>query len=162
VTLRSRCLIVALSLVFTHLAFAETITGRVVGIADGDTITVLDSTKSQHKIRLAGIDAPEKAQPFGQVSKRHLSDLIFGKGVILDCGKKDKYKRKLCVVMVNGNDVNQAQVASGLAWWYRKYQMEQTVQQRADYEAAEMSAMAGGIGLWSDVCPMPPWEWRKK
>jgi endonuclease YncB( thermonuclease family) len=141
-------------------AWGETITGRVVGISDGDTITVLDSTKTQHKIRLAGIDAPESKQAFGQASKKHLSDMVFNKDVTLECGKTDKYRRRVCVVMANGNDANLAQVASGMAWWYRKYQKEQTAQQRADYEAAEAMAKAGRVGLWSDAEPVPPWEWR--
>jgi endonuclease YncB( thermonuclease family) len=106
-----------LSVALTQFASAETITGHVVAISDGDTITVLDSNKTQHKVRLAGIDAPEKAQPFGQASKKHLSDLVFNKDVTLDCSKTDKYRREVCVVMVNGKDANQAQVASGMAWW---------------------------------------------
>ncbi|NOJ28385.1 MAG: nuclease [Nitrososphaera sp.] len=162
VSLLSHSLLVALSLLFTHSALAETISGRVVGIADGDTITVLDSTKTQHKIRLSGIDAPEKAQPFGQASKKHLSDLVFNKDVTLNCGKTDRYKRKVCVVMINGKDVNQAQVAVGMAWWYRQYQKEQTAQQRADYEAAEAKARSGKVGLWSEANPVAPWEWRHK
>lgn len=161
-SLLSRSLLVALSLLFTHSAFAETIAGLVVGIADGDTLTVLDSTKTQHKIRLAGIDAPEKAQPFGQASKKHLSDLVFNKDVTLDCGKTDKYRREVCVVIVNGRDANLAQVASGMAWWYRQYQKEQTAQQRAEYEATEAKARSGKVGLWREAEPMPPWEWRKK
>jgi endonuclease YncB( thermonuclease family) len=140
---------------------ADAIEGRVVGISDGDTITVLDSSKKQHKIRLAGIDAPEKKQPFGQASKVHLSDLVFGKDVVLDCGKTDRYRREICIVMINGQDANLAQVRAGMAWWYRKYQNEQTAQQRAAYEAAEAAAAAGRVGLWHDTGPMPPWEWRK-
>ncbi len=140
---------------------AETIEGRVIGVSDGDTITVLDSTKTRHKIRLAGIDAPESKQAFGQVSKRHLSDLVFDRDVVLDCGKTDKYRRQVCVVMVDGMDANLSQVKTGMAWWYRKYQREQTERQRVDYEAAESAAKAGRIGLWQDVEPAPPWEWRK-
>lgn len=140
---------------------AEPIQGRVVGITDGDTVTVLDGTKTQHKIRLAGIDAPESKQTFGQASKKHLSDLIFGRNVTLDCGKTDKYRRKVCVVIVNGQDANLAQVKAGMAWWYRKYQREQSETQRSSYEAAEATAKAGRIGLWQEAGAMPPWEWRK-
>lgn len=140
---------------------ADTIEGRVVGVSDGDTITVLDSTKTQHKIRLAGIDAPESRQAFGQVSKKHLSNLVFSRDVTLDCGKTDKYRREVCVVMVDGQDANLAQVKAGMGWWYRKYQKEQTAQQRADYEGAEAFAKAGKVGLWQDADPVPPWEWRK-
>lgn len=143
-------------------ACAYTIEGRVVGVSDGDTITVLDSTKTQHKVRLAGIDAPESKQAFGQASKKHLSDLVFDRQVTLDCGKTDRYKREICVVMVDGQDANLAQVKAGMAWWYQQYQKEQISQQRADYEAAEVSARAGRVGLWSEAEVMPPWEWRHR
>jgi endonuclease YncB( thermonuclease family) len=141
---------------------AATIEGRVVGVSDGDTITVLDGTKTQHKIRLAGIDAPESKQAFGQASKKHLSDLVFGKDVTLDCGKTDRYKREVCVVMVDGQDANLAQVKAGMAWWYRQYQREQTPGQRAEYEAAEGVARAGRVGLWGDANSVPPREWRHR
>lgn len=141
---------------------ADTIDGRVIGVSDGDTITVLDAQRQQHKIRLAGVDAPEKSQPFGLASKRHLSDLVFNRDVILNCGKTDRYQRKICVVMIDGKDANLAQVKAGMAWWYRRYQYEQVAQQRADYEAAEATAKAGKDGLWQDVGALPPWEWRHK
>lgn len=141
---------------------ADTIEGRVVGVSDGDTITVLDNTKTQHKIRLAGIDAPESKQAFGQVSKKHLSDLVFNRDVTLDCGKTDKYRREVCVVMLDGKDANLAQVTAGMAWWYRQYQKEQTAQQRADYGTAEANAKAGKVGLWQDADPVPPWAWRHR
>lgn len=141
---------------------ADAIEGRVIGVTDGDTITVLDAQRQQHKIRLAGIDAPEKAQPFGQASKKHLSDLVFNRDVILDCGKTDRYRRKICVVMIDGQDANLTQVKAGMAWWYIRYQREQTAQQRVDYEAAEATAKARKEGLWRDVGAMPPWEWRHK
>ncbi len=139
---------------------AETILGRVVGVSDGDTITVLDSQHRQHKIRLAGIDAPESKQAFGQVSKKHLSDLVFDRDVTLGCGKTDRYQREVCVVVVNGEDANLAQVEAGMAWWYRKYANEQTSRQRDDYEASESRAKSARRGLWSDMDVMPPWEWR--
>ena len=143
-------------------ASAYTIEGRVVGISDGDTITVLDAQHQQHKIRLAGIDAPESKQPFGRASKKHLSDLVFDRDVTLDCGKTDKYRREVCVVLVGGQDANLAQVTAGMAWWYQQYQKEQAAQQRASYEAAEASARAGKVGLWQDAEPIPPWEWRHR
>jgi endonuclease YncB( thermonuclease family) len=147
-------------LLIAHSALAYDVQGKVVAIADGDTITVLDAQDQQHKIRLAGIDAPESKQPFGQASKKHLSGLLFDRDVTLDCGKTDRYDREVCVVMVGGQDANQAQVKAGMAWWYRKYQSEQTAQQRAAYEAAEATAKAGRMGLWQDAGAVPPWEWR--
>ncbi len=87
---------------------------------------------------------------------------MFDRDVTLECGKTDKYRREVCVVRVDGQDANLAQLKAGMAWWYRKYQKEQTEQQRADYEAAEATAKAGRIGLWGDVDPVPPWEWRHR
>ena len=156
-----RYLVVLSLLLHAGQILAETIEGRVVGVSDGDTVTVLDSTKTQHKIRLAGIDAPESKQAFGHASKKHLSDLVFSRDVTLDCGNTDKYRREVCVVLVDGKDANLAQVMGGMAWWYRKYQKEQTSQQRASYEAAEATAKAGRIGLWQEAGAVPPWEWRK-
>jgi endonuclease YncB( thermonuclease family) len=157
-----RCLAVLVLVFQAEQILAATIEGRVVGVSDGDTITVLDGTTAQHKIRLAGIDAPESKQAFGQASKKHLSDLVFGKDVTLDCGKSDQYRREVCVVLVAGQDANLAQVKAGMAWWYRKYRKEQTPRQRAEYEAAEGAARSGRVGLWGDADAMPPWEWRHR
>lgn len=140
----------------------ESFSAHVVGVSDGDTITVLDTQHRQRKIRLAGIDAPESKQPFGQVSKKNLAAMVFDRDVTLDCGKLDRYHREVCVVVVDGKDANLAQIEAGLAWWYRKYQKEQTPPQRTDYEAAEDRAKAEKIGLWAEPSPVPPWEWRRQ
>ena len=139
--------------------WAEILEGTVVGVADGDTLTLLDSNRQQHRIRLAGIDAPEKAQPFGQRSKQHLADLAFGKDAKADCYKIDHYDRDVCTVYVNGKDVGLAQLDAGLAWWFRKYAHEQPPRHRVDYEAGEDRAAADRRGLWQDTNPIPPWEW---
>ena len=99
-----RMIIPALLLVLSFGTHADTITGRVVGVADGDTVTVLDADKVQHKIRLAGIDAPEKAQAFGTRSKQNLSDLVFGKDVRVDWDKRDRYGRIVGKVWVQPSD----------------------------------------------------------
>lgn len=143
------------------VSHARTIEGRIVGVHDGDAITVLDAQHQQHKIRLAGIDAPELKQAFGHKSKEHLSHLVYDRDVTLDCGKIDKYKREVCVIWIDGKDANRAQVEAGMAWWYRKYAKEQTAQQRADYEAAEGAAKGAKRGLWADAEPVPPWGWRR-
>ncbi|HZW13221.1 MAG TPA: thermonuclease family protein [Noviherbaspirillum sp.] len=143
-------------------AFAQSLQGWVVGVADGDTITILDANKVQHKIRLAGIDAPEKAQPFGNVSRQHLAQLVFQKTVNLDCGKRDRYNREVCVVYLAGKDINVEQVRAGLAWWYRAYAKEQTAEQRRAYEQAEQEARDTRRGLWRDAAPTPPWDWRRE
>jgi len=150
------CLLLALACT----SHAETVTGRVVGVADGDTITVLDADKVQHKIRLAGIDAPEKKQAFGNRAKESLSDLVFDKTVNVETDKRDKYGRQVGKVLVNGQDVNLVQVERGMAWFYRQYQREQSPNDRKLYEAAEDAAKVGRRGLWRDTDPVPPWEFR--
>ena len=100
-------------------AHAETLTGKVVRVIDGDTIVVLDADKVQHKIRLQGIDAPERHQAFGMKSKAYLSDLVAGKSVVVDYSKYDRYGRVLGKVIVNGKDVNLEQIEAGMAWHYK-------------------------------------------
>ena len=151
----------ALLLALSFGANAETITGRVVGIADGDTVTVLDAARVQHKIRLSGIDAPEKAQPFGNRSKKSLSDLAFDKTVTVETDKRDRYGREVGKVLVNGRDVNLIQVERGMAWHYKAYEREQSPSDRKLYDAAEADARAGRRGLWRDADPVPPWDYRK-
>jgi endonuclease YncB( thermonuclease family) len=151
---------VVLALLFAFACNAATITGQVVGVADGDTITVLDADKVQHKIRLAGIDAPEKKQAFGNLSKESLSDMVFDKTVNVETEKRDRYGRQIGKVLVNGQDVNLVQVERGMAWFYRQYQREQSPKDRKLYEAAEDAAKAGRRGLWRDTDPVPPWEFR--
>ncbi len=141
-------------------ASAATIEGRVVAVADGDTVTVLDGTNTQHKIRLAGIDAPEKKQPYGQRSKQSLSDLVFEKNVTVETDKRDKYQREVGKVMVGGLDANLEQVTRGMAWHYKQYELEQTANDRRLYDFAEKEARVAKRGLWADADPMPPWDFR--
>lgn len=95
--------------------------GRVVGVSDGDTLTVLDRDKTQHKIRLSGIDAPEKGQAFGDRARENLSLLVFDRQVDAYCHKKDRYGREVCKVVRGGTDVNIEQIRAGMAWWYRDW-----------------------------------------
>ncbi len=139
---------------------AAAIEGRVVGVSDGDTITVLDANNAQHKIRLSGIDAPEKKQPFGQRSKESLSDLVFNKPVAVDTDKQDRYGRKVGKVLVNGQDANLEQVKRGFAWHYKTYEREQPLLDRTAYTEAEIEAKAARRGLWADAEPVPPWDFR--
>jgi endonuclease YncB( thermonuclease family) len=148
-----------LTLAFT--SNAATLTGKVVGVSDGDTITVLDAEMVQHKIRLAGIDAPEKKQQFGNRSKESLSELAFDKTVKVETSKRDRYGRQIGKVLVNGRDVNLVQVERGMAWFYRQYQREQSLDDRKLYQAAEDAAKDGKAGLWIDAYPVAPWEFRR-
>ena len=139
---------------------ADTLMGRVVSVADGDTITVLDDTNTQHKIRLTGIDAPEKRQAFGNVSRQSLADMVAGQSVAVEWVKADRYGRKLGKVLLAGLDCNLVQVKRGLAWHYKQYQREQSPTDQQSYAAAEIEARAAKLGLWRDADPMPPWEFR--
>ena len=118
----------------------ETLAGRVVSVTDGDTITVLGSANTQYTIRLAGIDAPEHNQAFGQRSKQNLSRLVFSQNVTLDCGKEESYGRLVCKVMVQGRDACLEQVRDGMAWHYKQFQDEQTQGDRKLYASAEDAA----------------------
>jgi endonuclease YncB( thermonuclease family) len=155
----------------TSTTQATTLMGRVVGVADGDSITVLDGNLEQHKIRLHGIDAPERAQPFGQRSKENLSRLVFDKDVRVEWNKRDRYGRIIGKVWVQPIDcptcpmtldAGHAQITVGLAWWYRKYASEQSPEDRGAYEFSEQEARAKRVGLWSHPDPVPPWEWRRR
>jgi endonuclease YncB( thermonuclease family) len=158
-------------------AHDATLAGRVVGITNGDTITVLDGERRQHKIRLAGIDAPEKAknaedlgQPFAQRSKENLSRLVFDKTETVHWRKKHR-GRLIGKVWVQPADcprcgptldAGQAQLAAGMAWWYRKYARDQSAEDRGRYEFEENEARVRRVGLWQDPEPVPPWEWRRR
>lgn len=140
-------------------AHADLLEGKVVGVTDGDTITVLVD-RHEVKVRVAGIDAPEKKQPFGQRSKEHLSNCAFGKSVAVEWSKTDRYGRTIGKVTVDGVDCGLRQVQDGMAWHYKAYAREQTLVDRAAYADAEAQAVAHKAGLWSDSHPMPPWEFR--
>ncbi len=147
---------------FASLSLADTLHGRVVAVADGDTLTILDASNQQFKIRLTGIDAPEKKQPFGQVSKQHLASMVFGKPVAVEWFKKDKYQRTLGKILLDGRDVNREQIKSGMAWHYKKYEKEQPKEDRQPYSDAETEARQRMIGIWGDAAPVPPWEFRHR
>lgn len=147
---------------FALSARAETLLGSVVGIADGDTVTVLDGSLRQHKVRLAGIDAPERGQPFGNRSRQALAAMVFRRHVAVEWHKKDRYQRLVGSVRVGENDAGLALVRAGLAWHYRAYANEQTASDRTAYGRAEDEARASRRGLWLDASPEPPWEYRAR
>jgi len=139
---------------------ADSFSGNVVSVSDGDTITLLDTTQTQHKIRLSGIDAPEKVQPFGDASKRSLSALVYGREVAVEWHKRDKYGRIVGKVLLDGQDVCLEQIKAGMAWHFVKYQAEQSPEDRERYSLAEQDARNGKVGLWSDPKPVAPWDYR--
>lgn len=143
------------------VACAETIAGRVVGVSDGDTLTVLNSSNQQFKIRLSGIDAPEKRQPFGSRAKDSLREMVFNKQVVVESSKQDRYGRKVGKVRQDGMDVNLEQVKKGMAWHYTAYAKEQTSGDRETYANAEAEAKAQRRGLWRERAASAPWEFRR-
>lgn len=155
-------LVLVIFLFLSIFANAKTIEGLVVGVSDGDTITVLDQQKNSYKIRLQGIDAPEKKQAFGEKSKQSLHDLVHSKQVRIEYDKEDKYGRIVGKVTLDDVDVCLQQLVLGMAWHYKKYQNEQSVSDRALYSETELKSKSLKLGLWSDDTPMPPWEFRKK
>ena len=161
--------IAILLLTFSGSAYAD-ISGKVVAVTDGDTIKVLDSNRAQHKVRLSGIDAPEKGQPFGNASRKYLASLVVGKDVRIETSKKDRYGRVLGKVWVQPQDcpgcgktlnANHAQILSGMAWRYLDYVKDLSPEDRGRYESAETEAKKRKRGLWSDANAIPPWAWRK-
>ena len=143
-------------------SFADQLVGKVIKVTDGDTVNVLTSDNETHKIRLSGIDAPEKKQAFGNRSKQALTELIDGKIVSVEYNKLDKYQRVVGKIMFNGQDVNLRQIKLGLAWHYKKYEKEQDVEDRSIYANAQYLAQRVKAGLWYEVTPIAPWDYRKQ
>ncbi len=142
-------------------AFGDTLTGKVGRVVDGDTLYVLDANYKEHKIRLAGIDAPERKQAYGLASRKHLLSIVAGKQVTVEYQKQDRYGRILGKILVNGVDACLEQVKAGFAWHYKKYQDEQSPKDRQLYADAENQARTERLGLWRENNPIPPWEHRR-
>ena len=165
-------LLAATLLIAGQRAHAAELHGKVVGVADGDTITVVDSAHATHRIRLNGIDAPEKGQPYGTRAKEQLAALVFGKPVIVAWNKHDRYGRIVGQVRLaapvactaptcaNSGDVGLTLIEAGLAWHYKRYQNEQTAEDRTRYARAEEEARSRRAGLWHDAHPVAPWDYR--
>lgn len=134
--------------------FAETLSGHIIGISDGDTATLLSKDRKPIKIRLWQIDAPEKEQAFGEKSKQSLSDLIYGKNVTVQVETQDQYGRQVGKIFVGNKDINLEQIKRGMAWFYVEFGRDAT------YRDAESTAKAAQTGLWAASDPTPPWKWR--
>jgi endonuclease YncB( thermonuclease family) len=136
---------------------AGTFSGKVVAVADGDSISVLRNGRPT-PVRLNGIDAPERGQPYSAAAKRYLSDLVFGQIVRVELKTKDRYGRDVAEVFLpDGRHVNREMVRAGYAWWFRRY-----APRDARLEALEAEAHDGRRGLWQDADPVPPWEYRRR
>ena len=140
---------------------ASVLEGKVVGIQDGDTLTLLDAGERSFRIRLLGIDAPEKNQAFGKVAKQVLSDRVFGRQVQVMTRGVDRYGRTLGKVLFQGQDVNLEMLEEGLVWFYEHYAGTQFPGDAARYAAAQAAARKARKGLWAYPDPVEPWAWRK-
>lgn len=153
------CLLAAVTLLSP--APAETLFGHCVGVADGDTCTLLLTDdaggKRTEKIRFHGIDAPEKRQAYGQSAKKFVSDLIYDKDIRVEMQSRDRYGRVVGKIYVGDTYVNLAAVKAGYAWWYRRYAPKETA-----FEEAESAARTARRGLWQDKNPVAPWDFRHK
>lgn len=158
-------------------ARADELRGKVVGVTDGDTITVLDSNYQQHTVRLFAIDTPETSchaktpsgkdeacvengQPFGKAAKKSMSNMVFGKEVVVQLESGSTYGREIGTVFVDGLNANLAQVQRGYAWVYRQYTKGMSKVDKYALFDAEDNAKRQGLGLWADSDPTPPWKWR--
>ncbi len=151
------CLVLLYLALLPLSATAEEQIGRVVAVTDGDTLTMLDGRKQQIKVRLAEIDTPESAQPYGTRAKQELSRLVHGKTVTVKVQDIDRYGRTVGRVYVGELDVNAEMVKLGAAWVYRKYASDQSLY------ALEKQAKQKRAGIWNlpEAEQIPPWEWRK-
>ena len=133
----------------------DTIQGKVVGIADGDTFTMLLDNKTTVKVRLASIDCPERKQPYSAVATKFISDAIFSRQVTVVVDSKDRYGRSIGWVYYDGKNLNEELLKAGLAWHFRKYSKDEKLQ------ALEDEARENEVGFWEDKNPIPPWDWRR-
>jgi endonuclease YncB( thermonuclease family) len=142
------------------LPAAETFTARVVSIADGDTITVLDADNRQVKVRLYGIDCPERKQPYGNRARQATADAVMGKEVNVHPISTDRYGRTVALVAAPGREMlNSWLVKEGMAWVYPQFCKRADICDRL--RELEAAARAAGKGLWADKEPVEPWGWRK-
>jgi len=139
----------------------EHMTGRVISVGDGDTLTLRDDAGRRHRVRLATIDAPEREQAFGSQSRQHLARLVLNRTVQLRVLSRDNYDRMVAVVEVDGRDINLMQIAAGMAWHYRAHERQQSLRERHAYAQAEQQARRAGLGLWGQKHPVAPWDFRR-
>lgn len=155
-------LMMFMALLVSNANATAVLQGRVVGVSDGDSLTLLDAEKRQYKIRLQGIDAPEIKQAYGQKSKESLSKMVYGKTIQVHAYKKDRFGRTVGQVILGDIDICLEQVRRGLAWHFKDYQDEQSAEDRERYDRAEKQAREQGLGLWQDAAPVAPWVFRQR
>lgn len=154
-----RRLLIAVLLALPGVPWADQ-GGRVVGVIDGDTVDLLTDAQVLIRVRLSGIDAPERKQASGSVAKQALSNLAFNRAALVTGEKKDRYGRLLGKIAVAGVDVNLRMVQLGYAWHFKTYEREQLPDDRLRYAQAELMARGQRVGLWADREQLAPWEFR--
>lgn len=152
-------LFISIALTVATHACATLIIAEQARVIDGDTIEIL-SSGSSWRVRLQGIDAPERDQPFGTASSENLTSCLNGRTVVVQSDKIDRYDRLVGTVLADGNDCNLQQLRQGMAWHYKYYQNEQSAKARKSYAQAERHAQQARLGLWAD-CAVAPWDWRQ-
>jgi len=153
--------LLCLILVGSSAAASSQFAGRVIAVADGDTITVLTADKQQVKIRLYGIDCPESKQAFGNRARQATSNAVYGKDVMVEPVEIDRYGRTVGIVFTpGGDDLNTILLREGMAWVYTQFCKKNDV--CGPYRELETAARNEKRGLWADKAPVPPWEWRRR
>ena len=168
----SAAFVLLAGLCFGHVTAvqADVLVGGVLRVIDGDTILLQSPDNLRQSVRIGGIDAPEPAQPHGREAREYLARLVSNGDVRAECPKLDHRASVVCKVWARPTDcagcertidVGLAQISGGMAWWHRRYALEQSAEDRKRYEAEEQIARQNRRGLWADKEPVPPWEWRR-
>ncbi len=141
---------------------AEPFDARLVSVTDGDTLVARDASGRRHRIRIAGIDAPERQQAFANAARRRLEQLVTGHPLQVQPIKTDPFGRLVARILVDEADVGLAMVLAGYAWHFHRYEHEQAPDERRDYRDAQARARRERVGLWQDRAPEPPWDYRRR
>ena len=145
---------------FSTQVFAD-IEGVIYRVIDADTVIIESEEGAKYKVRLLGIDAPEIKQNYGKESTRYLSSMVLGKALVVIGSKKDRYKRLLGKLVLDGYDINLNLVKNGMAWHYKRYKSSQNKKDQFLYSNAAKYAEENKLGLWSKNSPISPWQWRE-
>ncbi len=143
-------------------AAAIQLEGRVIRVVNGDKLVVLDANNTQHRVRLATVDVPNRGQRYAEEATANLVRLVTNKNVKVEWSRKNRNGYLVGKVLLDGKDVGLLQISSGFAWHYRMFSNWQSSDDRQAYSGAQAIAVAMGAGLWSDLSPTPPWEFREK
>jgi endonuclease YncB( thermonuclease family) len=159
--IRARALIGVTLMLLTQLSIADILNGRVIAVADGDTLSLLVG-RQQYTVRLAGVDAPERYQVWGDRSKTNLSRLSMNQMAVAECARVEQQGQKICKLTVKAVDIGLEQIQDGMAWWYWELAKELSPEDQSGYQGTELMAKLRRLGLWQETNPVPPWEFRRE